>query len=80
MLRFNLKLKLWGSGLREDAPSISLYILPPPGVTHSHLPALLTKGRGEMAMDNSLRAVVKNNLRVLMTVIIAKSGKKRRSE
>jgi len=25
-----------------------------PGVTHSHLPALLYKGCGEMAMDNSL--------------------------
>jgi len=41
------------------------------GVTHSHLPALLIKGHGEMAMDNSLRAPVKNKLILLMAVIIS---------
>ncbi len=49
-----------GADLREDSPSVSLYIYYlHRGVTHSHLPALLTKGRGEMAMDNSLRHAVK---------------------
>lgn len=38
-------------------------------VTRNHLPALLAKGRGEMVMDNSLRAAVRNNLVFRKTTI-----------
>jgi hypothetical protein len=58
--------------MRRLAFSFTLYRLPPAGVTHSHLPALLMQGRGEMAMDNSLRSVVKMQFGFPYDVIIAK--------